>query len=145
MISVYLDNCCYNRPYDDQNQPKVQLETLAKLHVQKLITDKKLSLVYSFVSEYENFNNPHILRKRAILDFFKNAAVFVDSSQAEKVIVIAAEITKTGIKKMDALHIASAIIGNADYFLTTDKRVLNYSTEKIKIMNPVIFISSVEV
>lgn len=21
MMSVYLDNCCYNRPYDDQEQP----------------------------------------------------------------------------------------------------------------------------
>ncbi len=35
MISVYLDNCCYNRPYDDQNQPKVYLETQAKLLIQK--------------------------------------------------------------------------------------------------------------
>ncbi len=145
MISVYLDNCCYNRPYDDQNQPKVQLETQAKLYIQKLITDKKLNLVYSFVSEYENFNNPYAIRRRSILDFFKNATVFVDSSQAKDVIAIAHEIMKTGIKKMDALHIASAIIGNADFFLTTDKRVLNYSTEKIKIMNPIIFISSVEV
>lgn len=52
MISVYLDNCCYNRPYDDQEQLKVHLETEAKMHIQKMITDKKIKLVYSFVSEF---------------------------------------------------------------------------------------------
>ena len=46
---------------------------------------------------------------------------------------------------MDALQVASAIIGKADYFLTTDKRLLKYSTPKIQILNPVEFISKVEV
>lgn len=32
-MRLYLDNCCFNRPYDDQSQVRVQLETLAKLHV----------------------------------------------------------------------------------------------------------------
>lgn len=42
MISVYLDNCCYNRPYDDQKQLKVHLEAEAKMHIQNMITDKKI-------------------------------------------------------------------------------------------------------
>jgi len=25
---IYLDNCCFNRPYDDQSQPRVRFETL---------------------------------------------------------------------------------------------------------------------
>lgn len=28
---IYLDNCCFNRPYDDQTQAKVLFETQAKL------------------------------------------------------------------------------------------------------------------
>ena len=28
---VYLDNCCYNRPYDDQSQVRISLESQAKL------------------------------------------------------------------------------------------------------------------
>lgn len=145
MISVYLDNCCYNRPYDNQNQPKIHLETEAKLYIQRLITEKKLNLVYSFVSEYENFNNPHDLRRASIGDFFKNASAFVDSSRLEEVTALAAEIMATGIKKMDALHVASSIIGNADYFLTTDKRLLRYSTPKIHIINPLDFVRDLEV
>ena len=26
---VYLDNCCYNRPFDDQTQERVHLESEA--------------------------------------------------------------------------------------------------------------------
>ena len=36
-MRVYLDNCCYNRPFDDQTQLKVRLETEAKLFVQQLM------------------------------------------------------------------------------------------------------------
>ena len=145
MISVYLDNCCYNRPYDDQEQPKVQLETQAKLHIQNMITDKKLNLVYSYVSEYENSNNPNVKNRSSISQFFSNAVVYVDYTHKDEIQSEMNEITKTGVKEMDALQVASAIIGKADYFLTTDKRLLKYSTEKIKIMNPIEFIGTVEV
>lgn len=37
MIRIYLDNCCFNRPYDDQSQIKIQLESEAKLEIQKHI------------------------------------------------------------------------------------------------------------
>jgi hypothetical protein len=36
-MKVYLDNCCYNRPYDDQENLPVSLEAQAKLYVQSLI------------------------------------------------------------------------------------------------------------
>lgn len=32
-IAIYLDNCCFNRPYDDQTQLRVSLETQAKMYV----------------------------------------------------------------------------------------------------------------
>ena len=33
-MRVYLDNCCYNRPFDPQEQLRIRLETEAKLEVQ---------------------------------------------------------------------------------------------------------------
>jgi hypothetical protein len=30
----YLDNCAYNRPFDDQTQVKIALETEAKRYIQ---------------------------------------------------------------------------------------------------------------
>ena len=34
-MKIYLDNCCYNRPYDDQTYIRIHLETEAKLHIQE--------------------------------------------------------------------------------------------------------------
>ena len=38
-IKVYLDNCSYNRPFDDQKQLRISLETQAKLYIQSLIVN----------------------------------------------------------------------------------------------------------
>ena len=31
MTRIYLDVCCLNRPFDDQNQPRIRLESEAIL------------------------------------------------------------------------------------------------------------------
>jgi hypothetical protein len=30
-MKIYLDNCCFNRPFDDQGQIRIKIETEAKL------------------------------------------------------------------------------------------------------------------
>ena len=32
-MRVYLDNCCYNRPFDEQSQLRIRLETEARMEV----------------------------------------------------------------------------------------------------------------
>ena len=32
-MKLYLDNCCYNRPYDDQTQERIHLEGEAVLAI----------------------------------------------------------------------------------------------------------------
>ena len=39
MVKIYLDNCCFNRPFDDQTQIKIHLETQAKLYIQAKIQE----------------------------------------------------------------------------------------------------------
>ncbi len=51
-LKIYLDSCCYNRPYDDQTQTKVVIETLAKLYVQELVLKHEIDLVWSYVLKY---------------------------------------------------------------------------------------------
>lgn len=70
-ITVYLDNCCFNRPYDDQTQLKISLEAQAKMYVQRLIVEKKLDFVYSFISVFANDCNPFGNRKKSVADFFE--------------------------------------------------------------------------
>lgn len=40
-MRVYLDNCSFNRPFDEQKQIKIQLETEAKLDIQSDILKGK--------------------------------------------------------------------------------------------------------
>jgi hypothetical protein len=69
-MKIYLDNCAYNRPFDDQSQIRISLEVQAKLHIQRLIIDKKLELVYSYLSVYENSENPNLEHRNSIRNFF---------------------------------------------------------------------------
>lgn len=34
-MRIYLDNCCFNRPYDDQSHLGIRLESDAKLYISR--------------------------------------------------------------------------------------------------------------
>ena len=140
-MRIYLDNCCYNRPYDDQSQIRISLEAQAKIFIQNAIKSKKIELATSYILIYENGRNPKVNNRNYISDFIeKNTSVFVDIDKVDEVISMAREIMRSGIKEMDASHIACAIKANCDYFLTTDDRVLKYKSDKIEIIDPINFI-----
>ena len=140
-MKVYLDNCCYNRPYDDQTQTRIFLETQAKLQIQRMVRNHKLELVSSYVLMYENSKNPHEMRRNAIKSFVKgHTSVYIGVDCGDAVKALADEIISTGVKTADAYHVASAILAGSDCFLTTDNRLLKYRTDKIMMMNPTGFI-----
>lgn len=141
-MRVYLDNCCFNRPYDDQSNLKVSLETQAKIHIQRLIRNNKIELAASYMLLFENEQNPHIERKKNISRFLRsNVKVMIDHNMADKVMETAAPIMDTGVKAKDAIHVASAIVAQCECFLTTDIRLLKYKDNRIRMMNPLEFIA----
>ena len=137
VIRVYLDNCCFNRPYDEQNLLKIRLETQSKLNIQQLVLDKKIELAWSFILEYENDENPFIERRKRI-DEWRNFAV-VDCDLTAEILEKSKELGKLGLKEKDSFHVACAIFGNADYFITTDVKIINKGISEIKVINPVEF------
>lgn len=144
-MRVYLDMCCYNRPYDDQSQIKVSLETQAKLHIQDLIQKKHLELVTSYMLRYECGQNPYEMRRRAIMQFVDtHATAYVGLERKDEIVSMATEIMSTGIKFKDACHVASAVYANCEYFISTDKRLLKYKTDQIKLVNPIDFVTGTE-
>ena len=56
----------------------------------------------------------------------------------------AAEIMQTGVKFKDACHVASAVYAKCEYFISTDKRLLKYKSEEIKMVSPIEFIIEME-
>jgi predicted nucleic acid-binding protein len=117
-IRVYLDNCCFNRPFDDQQQLKIKLEAQAKINIQKLIREQTLELVWSYILDYENNQNPFSNRRQSIAAWKELSIIDVDES--ESVLQKAEILSKNGIAVADALHVAAAIEAGVDYFFTTD-------------------------
>lgn len=144
-MRIYLDNCCYNRPYDDQSQIRIHLETEAKLYIQEMVKKGDIDLVASYVLSYENGKNRYVHKRKAISEYMTlNAAYYVGKERDKEIGEIAETIKDTGVKDMDALHVACAIFSESDYFITTDDRLLKYQTEKIEIVTPGEFIRRME-
>ena len=143
-IKVYLDNCAYNRPFDDQRQIRIFLEAQAKLYIQRLIISKDLYLVYSYMSVYENSENPNPEHRKSILSFFHNAIEFIDINKANIIEERAERIKKCNIKANDAIHLACAIEGKCAFFVTTDNGILKkYREPDIRVCSPIDFILEV--
>ena len=47
---------------------------------------------------------------------------------------------KLGLRQKDGVHIACAIEAGADYFITTDKKILNKNVGDILLANPIKFV-----
>ncbi|MDR3076691.1 MAG: hypothetical protein LBU26_05270 [Synergistaceae bacterium] len=137
-LRLYLDNCCFNRPFDDQTQLKIHLETEAKVSVQQKIMDGLYELVWSYVLDYENGLNPFPERKHRI-SFWKNLSV-IACDETEEILIEAEKLQAIGIKMFDSLHIACAVNTNCDYFLTTDKGILKKHITTIQAVDPIEFV-----
>lgn len=144
-MRVYLDNCSYNRPYDDQSQMRIHLETQAKLHIQDMIRQEQIELVTSYILDFENSNNRSIQKKQTIEKFMKEyASLYVSNKNEKEIARIANTIMETGVKEKDAYHVACAVIAECNYFVTTDDRLLKYQSEKIELVTPGEFIRRME-
>lgn len=142
-MKIYLDNCCYNRPFDDQSQIKIHLEAQAKLYIQDKIKEGIYDLVWSYILDYENGKNPYEEKRLAIAPWRRIASSFI-SEETEDILTFAESLTLKGIKTYDALHISCAVAAECDYFLTTDKKLLNTLIQDIRIVNPIVFLDEME-
>jgi len=145
MLKIYLDNCCFNRPFDDQSQIRIRLETEAKLYIQEKIVKGEIQLVWSYVLDYENVFNP-FEERRGVITRWRALAVR-DVSESQEILSQARAIQILGLKSKDALHLACALSETCDFFLSTDDMIIKKMAgfEKIKALNPIIFLEVLEV
>ena len=148
-MKIYLDNCCFNRPFDDQLQIRIKIETEAKLRIQEEVRSGKIQLIWSYILDYENNRNPYIERKVQINGWKKYA--ILDIEENPELLKMANLLNQIGIQKIDSLHIACAVFAKCDYFLTTDDKILQRADQgvttpaigHIKINDPIGFIKEV--
>ena len=143
MTLVYLDTSIYNRPFDDQTQPKIYLETQAVILILQMVEAKLIELVNSSALEYENSRNPNPLNQEAMDRYLQMAVVKQLVNPAIR--VRTGQLEQLGLKAMDALHVACAEASLSDYFITCDKRLINLAQGlTLKVMNPTDFILEIE-
>jgi predicted nucleic acid-binding protein len=145
-MRIYLDACCINRPFDDQTQTRIRLESEAVLIILDRIKNKDWTWVSSEVLQIEIEQTP---------DSERRARVLLLANQAQEIIELqtedlqrAKQLETLGFKGMDALHVACAERSACEVFLSTDDRLLqtavkNKNDLNIHVMNPLKWLEEV--
>ena len=122
MPLVYLDNCALQRPLDDRTQFRVHTEADAVSAIIAAVEAGRLQLVTSVPLRAESGAATDTTRR----DFAEEALALaeVDASLSDEVEEQARRFEELGMKPLDALHVASAMAVEANYFCTTDDRLL---------------------
>jgi len=137
-MKLYLDVCCWNRPFDDQSQTRVRLEAEAVLSVLEMAQPDEIEIFGSDIIDDELSQMPDNKwrEKIELLLTLVSSRVALTSAIEQR----ATELQKWNIAPLDALHLASAESAQADCFLTTDddllRRANRRSALKVKVENP---------
>jgi len=145
-VKIYLDLCAIQRPLDTSNQIRMVLESEAVLGIIALCNIGLVELLSSEALLYEGDQSSLPVRKEHTSAVLAKAKSVLMVTQKEK--VRAAEIMKVGIKPLDALHVALAESGSADYFCTCDDKLLRNAGKikdlAVKVVNPVDLVQEIE-
>ena len=136
---MYLDICCFKRPFDDASSEKIRREAEAVASVLDAAQDGRVRLVRSPAHDLENERNPRVDRRLATHLWLRAAALHVSASTESA--TRARTLAALGFTPMDALHLAFAEQAQAQWFLTTDDRLLkrahSYGTElRVQVLKP---------
>lgn len=144
MKRIYLDNCCLNRPFDNQNQPRIRLESEAIKTILKLHEQEYWEIVLSQVNIFELQNTPEQYKKSRLQDIvFKiHPTIFLN----EVIVRRAKYFESCHLDAIDAMHLACAE-NNANVFLTVDDKFLKkakmITNLNIEITNPLNWLQKV--
>ncbi len=141
---IYLDNCCLNRPFDDQSNLRIRLESEAIKVILFLCEQQKWHLMSSKIAKFEIANTPDEGRRKK-LELINGLAIRVIEIDGE-ISSRAKEFEKKGLQAFDAMHLACSE-NRADVFLTVDdkflKRALKIEDLKIMVSNPLKWLDEV--
>jgi predicted nucleic acid-binding protein len=121
-MKIYLDCCSIQRPFDDRSQPRIAVEAEAILVALALCESNQLELVSSDALLLEIDQIPDPIRKEDAMEIIRLAEQTVElTSEIE---ILAREFGVSGIKTLDALHLAFASFSRVDYFCTCDDKFI---------------------
>ena len=146
MPRVYLDVCCLNRPFDDQTQARIRLESEAVLIILTECETGQWEWISSKIVNVEVERTPDPERRRRVQFVVSRAHHSLSVGELE--IERARQLEAWGIGAYDALHLACAERGLVDVFLTTDDNLLRKAAAlgkqlHVRVENPVVWLGKV--
>jgi predicted nucleic acid-binding protein len=124
-MRIYLDCCCLQRPYDDQTQPRIRVETEAVFAILTGVQSGDVTLLGSEALEYELSRIPDAARRHEAMALLSLAAERLVIT--EDIELLSDLLEQDGIAAMDAVHLAVASCSGADFFVTCDDKLLRKS------------------
>lgn len=145
-MKIYLDLCAIQRPLDTPNQVRIVLESEAVLGLIAYCDSGQANILSSEALLYEGEQSSLSVRREHTLAVLAKANEVIEVTEKEK--NRAAKFLQFGIKPLDALHLALAEAGKADYFCTCDDRLLRSAKKikdlSVKVVNPVDLVQEIE-
>lgn len=142
MTILYLDMNIYNRPFDDQGQMRIRLETTAITMIWTLIQSGTLTAKWSFVLDYENSRNPFVERRAFARHLVQACEGTIEPNGGIR--EVAQRLERLEIRGRDALHLACAEWAGCDYLVTCDdqlvqqgKRLAEAGELALQVINPI--------
>ena len=143
MVKIYLDVCCLNRPFDDQSQDRVRIESDAIKIILERIEEKRFLWYGSEVMFEEIKNTPDHIRRNEMYSLCSDFSELIYFS--DQILERGNELSEKGFTFFDALHIACCESTEVDIFLTTDDKLIKRAKRlgneiKVKVENPLLWI-----
>jgi predicted nucleic acid-binding protein len=129
---IYLDMCCFKRPFDDQRQARIRREAEAVSTIIEQAELLRFELIRSPALLIENDANPREDRRLAAGIWLDRTTVAVEHSP--EVEVRARELCALGFAALDGLHVAYAEAAGARVLLTCDDRMAELGRRHVGIL-----------
>ena len=146
-MKIYLDCCSLQRPFDDKSQPRIAVEAEAVLVILALCESDRLKLISSDALLFEIGCIPDKDRKDDALAIHKVANETVELTP--EIEALARKLGASGLKPLDALHLAFASASKVDYFCTCDDKFLkivkSFKGLNTKVVSPTELVMELEI
>jgi predicted nucleic acid-binding protein len=137
-MKIYLDVSCLNRPFDNQSQSRIRLESEAVTIILDAIDAGRWEQVSSRMAELELAAISDDVRRRRVLQLLPLSRIELTSAIFDRARVLIG----LGLHAADAVHVSAAEAAKADLLLTCDDRLLHLCRQiadnlNVQVANPV--------
>ena len=137
-MKIYMDNCCFNRVFDDRSNPVIYLDRNSVMIILELVEKGVFELCGSQMLLKEILDTPDAMKKARLKLMYTlcSSEIAVTEDIVDRAVLIREQ---SNIRTKDSIHLACAEYANVDVFLTVDKKFMNNANRipaKVKVMSP---------